>query len=333
MRARKASIVLCPLFLGIAFGASSAWATCGSANCFLVTGTQEGVRPSGILTVDLTYRYISQSRKLEGSKEVSDVLVPTIDFDNGVIDTSDLHREIRTQNTLVEVDLSYGVTPRLTIAGSLPIINQRDHEHYHEAGTPTEHFSNQDGTSGFGDVRVGARYAFVVKTKDLLAGGLAIKFPTGAYTLLDSEGKINEPTIQPGTGATDVILSVYYAHQVVPARFEWFASTAWRDPGENDLDYELGDETLASAGIRHKPGDKVTWSLQANLRRTARDQFRSQEVPSTGGTWIDLTPGLQFDAGTGTSLYGFFQYPVSQDVNEMQLAPRGAFLAGVSKSF
>lgn len=333
MRSVKISVVVVLLSAGFALGPPSAWATCGSANCFLVTGTQEGVRPSGILTVDLTYRYISQTRKLDGSEEVPEVLVPTIDFDNGVIDTSDLHREIRTQNTMVQVDLSYGATPRLTIAGSLPIINQRDHEHFHEAGTPAEHFSNQDGTSGFGDVRVGARYAFVVKTKDLLAGGLAIKFPTGAYTLRDSEGEINEPTIQPGTGATDVILSLYYTHQIVPARLEWFASGTWRGAGENDLDYEFGEETLASAGIRHKPGDKVTWSLQANLRQAGRDHFKSEEVPSTGGTWIDLTPGLQFDTGTGTSLYGFFQYPVSQDVNDMQLAPRGAFLAGVSKSF
>src|SRR5262245_41439628 len=333
MQVRSASIVLSLVSCGVVFGTSPAWATCGSANCFLVTGTQEGVRPSGILTVDLTYRYISQTRKLEGSEVVSDVLVPTIDFDNGVIDTSDLHREIRTQNTFVQVDLSYGVTPRLTIAGYLPIINKRDHEHDHEAGTPTEHFSNQDGTSGFGDVHVGARYAFVVKTKDLLVGGLTIKVPTGAYTLRDSEGEINEPTIQPGTGATDVILSLYYAHQVAPGRFEWFGSASWRDAGENDLDYEFGDETLASAGIRHKPGARMTWSLQANLRRTGRDHFASQEVPSTGATLIDLTPGLQFEAGTGTSLYGFFQYPVSQDVNDLQLAPRGAFLAGVSKSF
>src|SRR5437867_10459019 len=111
MHANRRVVLGGVVLLGVLMIAPSAWATCGSANCFLVTGTQEGVRPSGILTVDLTYRYISQSRKLQGSEEVSDVLVPTIDFDNGVIDTSDLHREIRTQNTMVQVDLSYGVTP------------------------------------------------------------------------------------------------------------------------------------------------------------------------------------------------------------------------------
>src|SRR5438093_4842757 len=171
------------VLLGVLMIAPSARATCGSANCFLVTGTQEGVSASGILTVDLSYRFISQSRKLSGTKEVSEVLTPKVDFENGVL-LPDHHREIRTQNTLVQVDLAYGLTPRLTLAGSLPIINQRDHEHWDDVGTVDEHFTRTDGTSGFGDVRLGARYALVVKTKNLLVGGLGVKLPTGAYRLL-----------------------------------------------------------------------------------------------------------------------------------------------------
>lgn len=318
--------------LSVSAGVGPAAASCGSANCFLVTGTQDGVNASGILIVDLSYRYVNQSRRLEGRDSVGEVLVPSVDLEAGVVST-DLHREIRTQNTMVQIDLAYGLTPRWTVSGSLPVINDREHEHYHEAGTPSEFFSNQDGTSGFGDVRIGARYAFILKTKDMLAGGMALTLPTGATGLRDSEGEINEPTIQPGHGSTDLILSLYYAHQVAPGRFEWFASGAWRDGRANDFDYTFGDETLVSGGIRHKPGAKTTWSLQANLRRTGRDRIGSEGVPSTGGTWVDLTPGLSFDSGNGAALYAFVQLPVLQDVNEMQLAPRAAFLAGVSKSF
>ncbi len=332
MRAKRVLVPGSILFAVVLFHAPPARATCGSANCFLVTGTQEGVSAAGILTVDLSYRFISQSRKLSGAKEVGEVLTPKVDFENGVL-LPDHHREIRTQNTLVQVDLSYGVTARLTLAGSLPIINQRDHEHWDEVGEPEEHFTREDGTSGFGDVRLGARYALLVKTKDLLTGGLAIKLPTGAYTLHDSEGGINEPTIQPGTGTTDAIVSIHYAHQIVPARLEWFVSGAWRDGRKNDLDYQFGDETLLNAGLWHKAGERVTWSVQVNWRRTGRDRFRSQEVPSTGAAFTDLTPGLRLETSTGTSLYGFVQVPVRQDVNEAQLAPRAALLLGVSKSF
>ena len=312
--------------------ARNARATCGSANCFLMTGTQEGVSASGILTIDLSYRYIPQTVKLSGSDSVSDVLTPKIDFENEVIEP-DHHREISTHNTLVQIDLSYGVTPRLTLAGSLPIINQRNHEHDDDVGTPEVHFTNADGTSGFGDVRAGARYAFLLRTKDLIAGSLSVKFPTGAYTLRDSDGAINEPTIQPGTGSIDVILGAQYMHQVIPERLQWFAAGAWKRSGANSLDYRFGDETLLSAGVRHKVSKRATWSLQANGRRTSRDRYRSEDVPSTGVTYVDVTPGVAFEAAPGTSCYAFVQYPVSQRVNESQLAPRYALLIGLSKSY
>ena len=324
------SILLPGIFLS---GARSTFATCGSANCFLVTGTQEGVSAAGILTVDASYRFIPQGRKLSGTKEVSDVLTPKVDFENGLL-LPDHHREIRTQNTLVEVDLSYGVTPRLTLSGSLPIINQRDHEHFDDADDPLlEHFTKEDGASGFGDVRLGARYAFLVKGASLLVGGLALKLPTGAYTLRDGEGNINEPTIQPGTGSVDMIASVHYARHPARSRVESFLSGSYRANRENDLDYEFGDETIFDAGMSRRAGERLTWSLQLDWRRSGRDRFLSQPVPSTGANFLNLTPGVRLDTGTGTVLYAFVQVPVRQEVNEAQLAPWSGLLLGVSKSF
>ena len=326
---RLPCLLMCCLF----FRRAPVLATCGSANCFLVTGTQEGVGASGILTVDLSYRYIPQTRRLSGTRDVGEVLTPKIDFENRTIEPGH-HREIGTQNTLVEIDLAYGLTPRLTLAASLPIINQRDHEHWDDVGTIDEHFTRTDGSSGFGDVRLGARYAFLVKTKDILVGGLALKVPTGAYRLLDSEGAINEPTIQPGTGSTDVITSLHYSHQIAPMRFEYFLAGALRTNGTNSLEYRFGDETLVTAGLSHKAGDRVTWSIQVNARRTERDRYLSQEIPSTGARFVNLTPGLRLDSAAGDlTLYGFVQVPVYQQVNEANLAPRTGLLLGVSKAF
>jgi hypothetical protein len=317
---------------GLMLGIVPAGATCGSANCFLVTGTQEGVGAKGSFIVDLSYRYVDQSRKLSGTRDVGEVLTPKVDFGGGTLEP-DHHREIRTQNTLVEVDLTYGLTDRLALSGSLPLINDRDHEHFDEVGTPGEHFTRQDGTSGFGDVRLGVRYAFVPKVKDLLVGGLAIKIPTGAYRLRDSEGEINEPTLQPGTGSTDAVATLHYSHQWVPMRFESFVTGSYRLNGENDLDYRLGDEALLSAGVSLRTAGKVLWSVQANGRRTDRDRFLGGDVPSTGATFVNLTPGIRIEGGSGTSIYAFLQVPVYQKVNEAQLAPRTGLLVGVSKVY
>ncbi len=305
------------------------WATCGSANCFLVTGTEEGIGGKGHFIVDLSYRYINQDRRLAGTKSVSEVLTPKVDFENGVLEL-DHHREIRTQNTLVEVDMAYGLTERLTLAWAMPVINQRDHEHFDDVGTPSEAFTNQDGSSGFGDIRLGARYLLLVRTKNILVVSLFVKLPTGAYKLRDSEGAINEPTIQPGSGSTDGIASLLYSHQVIPNQGEWFVSASQKMNGENDLDYRFGDESQAGAGWRYKTEHDLTWSIQVNGRRTLRDTFLGRSVPSTGSTIVHLTPGIRFEAKTGTSIYAFVQVPVYEQVNEQNLAPSAGLVLGLA---
>ena len=307
-------------------------ATCGSANCFLVTGTQEGIGDRGRLVVDLSFRYVDQDRKLSGTRKVSEVLTPRVDFENGVLEP-DHHREIRTQNTLVEIDLSYGLTDRLALEWHLPLVNDRDHEHFGDVGTVDEHFSRGDGSSGFGDIRAGIRYALAVRARQILVGGLAVKAPTGEYRLRDSEGEINEPTIQPGTGSTDVIGSLSWSRQVIPQKGEWFLSGSHRWNGENGLDYRFGAETQATAGFRFRTERLVTWSLQVNGRRAGRDEFLGDGVPSTGSTLVNLTPGLRFESKTGTSIYGFVQVPVYQKVNEVNLAPGAGIMLGVSHAF
>jgi hypothetical protein len=328
---RSATVALaCAAFF--ATRAAPARATCGSANCFLVTGTQEGVADRGRFTVDLSYRYVRQSRMLEGRHDVSEVLTPGIDFENGVIEP-DHHREIETQNSLVEVDMAYGVGARLTVAGTLPIINNRDHQHFDDVGTPEESFTEDASTSGFGDVRLGVRGALLVRPSNLLVGGLAVKFPTGEYRLLDGEGTIGEPTIMPGTGSTDFIASLHYAHTWKGPQLEGFAAVAYRLNTENDLHYQMGDETLLSAGVSRRTGERLTWSVQVNGRRTGRDRYLGTQVSSTGATFVNLSPGLSVHAGEGLSLYGFVQVPVYQYVNEAQLAARTGLMLGVSKTF
>ncbi|HEU4403071.1 MAG TPA: hypothetical protein VFT43_13305 [Candidatus Polarisedimenticolia bacterium] len=313
-------------------GTIPAAATCGSANCFLVTGTREGVAARGALTVDLSYRYVVQDRKLSGTRRVSEVVTPRIDFENRLIEP-DHHREIRTQNTLVQLDLAFGLTARLTLGGSLPLINDRDHEHFDDVGMPSEHFTSEDGTSGFGDARLEARYALALKPHDLLVGGLAVKLPTGQFRLLDSEGRINEPGMQPGTGSIDAIASLHYARQISPMRLEWFLSGSYRLNGANSLDYRLGNEMILNSGLSWRTGDRVTCSLQINGRTTPRDRYLGDEVPATGGAFVNLTPGLRVTGSSGTQIYGFVQVPVYQRVNEANLAPGAGLLVGVSKSF
>lgn len=115
-------LMFCVVVCGVGLTAESALASCGSSNCFLNTGTQEGVFAPGQVVLDLSYRYITQDRKLRGSSSTNEVLVPKVDFENGELELEH-HRELRTVNTLAQLDVNIGLTERLTLAVALPFFN------------------------------------------------------------------------------------------------------------------------------------------------------------------------------------------------------------------
>jgi len=318
-------------FLAVA-AAQPGTASCGSASCFLVTHSEEGVEAAGSFQIDLSYRYVDQTKKLDGSHATSEVLVPKINFEQEIIEP-DHHREISTRNTMVLLGLAYGITSRVSVFGVLPLFVEKNHEHFDDAGTPNETFTNADGTSGFGDVAVGARYALLVKANDLLMGSVSVELPTGPYKLLDSEGAINEPTIQPGSGSYDGLITLYYVRHQFPSSLEWFVSGSERISGRNPLEYRIGNETVATAGLGYAAGQRWVFSLQINGRHAGRDDYRGEGVPSTGSDSISLSPGVRFGPGKGLELYGYVQLPIYQNVNEAQLAPRTGFIVGLTKTF
>lgn len=285
-------------------------ASCGSANCFLVTGTQEGIASTGQIVIDLSYRWIPMDQSQEGSHPTSE------------------GEEIRTNNELAQFDLSYGLTERFSLALTIPFLNNRRHEHLE--GTE---FSNTDGTTGFGDIRLIGKYALWVSTKHLLVGGLGIKTPTGEYKLLDNNGAINEATIQPGTGSWDGIASLYYTYQIIPHQFDAFFSTTYQANTENPLDYRLGNIFLLNAGVSYRSLEKARISLQVNARQAPHDEFEGAKAPNTGGRWIYLTPGVTLQATPNTALYTHVQLPIYQEVNEVNIVPRYGFIFGVSHVF
>lgn len=334
MHWHRTSIIVTALVVGLGCGiVSPVHATCGSANCFLVTGTQDGIANPGQVLADLSYRFIPMDQIQQGSQGASEAVVPKIDFATGQIVVSpdpEAHKEIRTNNELMQLDLTFGVTPRLALTLAVPFFNLRTHEHEHVA---PDSFTRQDGTSGFGDIRLIGKYALLIHTKHLLVGGLGVKVPTGEYKLRDHEGAVNEPTIQPGTGSWDGIASLYYAYEIFPHELNAFLSTSYQASTENDLNYEMADTLIASAGIGWRVSEKVDVSGQFNMRQASRDAFNGQTVPSTGGRWIYFTPGVRLQGTPNTALYTHVQLPVSQYVNEVNVVPRYGFIMGVSHAF
>jgi hypothetical protein len=312
---------------------SLAEASCGSSNCTLIRGSQSGLANEGRFVVDLSYRYIRQTDKKKGSSDFDGTVdVAKVEFEGPAIEPAH-HREFRTINELAQLDVSYGVTERFTISINVPFLNDRKHEHIDGIGTGTPEFTNQDGTSGFGDITLMAKYAALHTTKHLLIAGVGLKFATGDFKLRNSEGNINEPTIMPGTGSNDPVISALYNYFFIPNKLSFFASASHRFTTENSLDYEFGDSTFIDGGVSYQLNEKINLIAQINTRVSRRDEFLGMDVPNTGVTFVNVTPGVVLTASENVSLYTHVQIPVYQRVNEVNLVPNFGIMAGISYGF
>ena len=334
---KKFGLFIIAVFFTLNFN-SLAEASCGSSNCSLIRGSQSGLANEGRFVVDLSYRYIPQDKGKKGSSDFSGPIdVAAIDFANGTIEPAH-HREIKTINQLAQLDMSYGVTEKFTLSLNVPFYNDRYHEHIDgcyngDCSVAGAEFTNQDGSSGFGDITLMAKYAVWQTIKHQVIAGAGLKFATGEYKLLNSEGEINEPTIMPGTGSTDAIISALYNFSLVPNKWSFFAAVAHRFTTKNSLDYEFGDSTLIDGGVNYQATEKVNLLLQINSRISGRDEFLGMGVPNTGVTFVNVTPGAVLTASESTAFYAHVQIPIYQYVNEVNLVPNWGLMMGISYGF
>jgi hypothetical protein len=163
-------------------------------------------------------------------------------------------------------------------------------------------------------------------------GGLALKLPSGTNRLTSFfDGGIHDPSLQPGSGAVDVLVSLQTFHGGAP--WSWSASGSYQRTSTNDLGYRWGDEAIAAVSGGRSLTRRLRATLQAKLFHRGRSTFQDEGVRSTGQSIVYLSPGFTFSAPTALSPYAVFQIPVYRYVNEMQLAPRGALLMGLSRTF
>jgi len=208
------------------------------------------------------------------------------------------------------------------------------------------HTTLQDGTqagynfnkfNALGDARV------LVKMNLLDALGVGViagvKLPTG---LTDEPfdgpaGGIVDPSLQPGTGSTDLLFGGYYSGGI--DRLGWFAQALWQHAIASQANYRPGDAITVNAGLRYADmGQAVVPLFQVNYVRRNIDTGSGVNVlydgsPLTGGDLVYLAPGVSASLGAGFSAYAYVQFPVYQDVNGEQLTAKEIYSVGIRKSF
>ncbi len=318
---------------------------CDTGSCPLLTQSQDSVRTKGSFGIDVAFRTMAHDRYV-GATGAASALV---DFENGRL-VGGHHRDASMDHELLQIDVSYGLTPKLTLIGALPLLNRRSHGHYeyrsvaaevpfeHEHGPPPPGSVLADEPiyhreNGLGDIQLGASYAALWSVRESLVARATIELPTGEYRATDALGYIDRPDVQAGSGSTDFIGSLQYQRGIGASGFGLLAAGMYRLNGESSLGYQFGDDASFGVGLTRSTGSRFRWSAQFAWRFVSEDSYLGRSVPSTGLTTLSVVPGVRLSITARSVLYSFVKIPVVTSTGGAPLAPTLDLAIGVGTRF
>lgn len=308
------------IFLGLVFTFAvmgKAVASCGSAFCSINTQWDvQGVSTNTGTQVGLRYESIKQDQLREGRDKVS------INELSGVE-----HAEIETKNQNWLLSINHAVNQDWGISVVIPYVD-RFHEHIHDPEGAAE-----DETWDFtrlGDIRITGKYKPVANKVGLRFG---LKLPTGDYDITNEDGEEAERSLQPGSGTTDAIVGVYYNKHSIRSSSSWFADAQIQQPLNSRAGFKPGQHLTLDGGYHYEASQKVGLMVQLNALIKGKDKGNNAEPEDSGGEFIYLSPGISAVITPSVQVFAFFQQPLYQRVNGVQLTADNSYVVGVNGRF
>lgn len=313
-----------PALLPLALVISQEAAACASCGCSLSSDwTTQGVTTREGLSADLRYDFVDQQQLRLGRRTASASDVAQAQADGREV-------ERRTTNRYETLGLNYNPSRVWGFTVQLPWVVRT-----HSTTDNTVPATPEDLTSrsnSLGDIRLLTRYQGFdgLPNVGVIAG---LKLPTGRFhERFNETGDPLDRSLQPGTGTTDAIVGAY-AMGAVNRHLDWFGQAVAQLPLAEREGYRPGSSVSVNLGLRYMSAGALVPELQLNAINRDRDRQDGAGVEGTGGSLVYITPGASLVVGKRLSLFTHVQLPVYQGVNELQLAPRANYAAGLHYRF
>lgn len=245
------------------------------------------------------------------------------------------HDEVttRNRNTLTAIDRTIDADWGVNVL--VPVVSR---EHFHVHNHMGAQLEERWDFTELGDVRVLARRRLASfedpePSHAVAALNFGLKLPTGKTGIKNGDGDPAERSLQPGSGTTDLLIGASYSKMRPTKNLSSFVQGLVQLPLYEHDGYRPGNRVSLDAGLRYGVGEQVGLLLQANALWRARDRGAEAEPDDSGGTGVFLSPGLSYAPSKAFNLYAFFQVPVYQYVNGVQLTARKAFTIGANLRF
>ncbi|MBI3124034.1 MAG: hypothetical protein HYZ10_06480 [Ignavibacteriales bacterium] len=224
----------------------------------------------------------------------------------------------KSRVSLYNMELEYGISGNvsLLIVGGI-IVKKREISIFDDGGNSEKILFTSNGLT---DITVLGKYSLIsptiVSTLGLSVGG-GVKLPIGNNNLKNNGSRL-PIDLQSGTGSTDVLLWGNFYKGFLPQGISFSTSFYYRYTGANLDGYRFGDEYIISLISEYSPTDYLTISLSAKSRFSKEDFWGGRFLPSTGGTYHDIIPGLIYYEGAA-QIKIFYLLPLYRNVKGIQL--------------
>lgn len=293
---------------------------CSSCGCTLSSnwGSQGAGMDNGWM-LDFRYDYFNQDDLRSGTHSVDrgSLAIPN---------DAEIQQETINRNYTFNADYSNGVWG---VNLQVPWYD-RYHTTIAEGDTAVSTSHSRD----FGDARILARYMGLADDRSIgLQAGL--KLPTGpfhdTFEAGPQAGEQIDRGLQPGTGTTDLLVGAFN-FGALSRDWDYFAEALLQIPLNTREEFKPGAGINVNAGFRYMSLDNVVPQIQLNVRSEKRESGAQADVENSGATLVYLSPGITWHVTHDFHAYAFFQVPVYQRVNGLQLEPRYTVSVGVGMS-
>jgi hypothetical protein len=274
-------------------------------------GFERGVAEENILNVGISYIRNSLNSTYNGRNEIDDPL------------------ERIASVSIINIEMEYGISDRISLL-AIAGYSVKERETIVRSSVDNSIETINFKGSGINDLVVLSKYELIkpsiISPLSLSIGG-GMKLPLGSYRQEDNGTRLSID-LQPGTGATDVLLwgSFYKGFQELS--FSIFTNLLYRYTGANLDSYRFGDEYIISLNGEYYLTDYLTLALGLRARFANEDFWRDRFLPSTGGTYYDLLPSIIYGE-SNYLLKIFYQSPVYRNVRGIQLTTSSIFGAEI----
>lgn len=275
--------------------------TCSCAGAPLISSQSLTTVSQGNLVAGLTWEHNNISDLYTGTRELMN------------------KTQERTSNTAL-LELNYGISNNFSLTSTFTFI-----EKSRTTGLQNPGNSETLTTTGFGDGLVMMKYH--VLNQDLwnpyqisVGGGAKIPFAT---TSLKVDGLALNADMQPGTGAWDGVGWLYAARALRSWNMNVYLNNTFRLTGENERfnksdRYKFGNEFVSLVGVSGGVFNKMSYNLMMKFRATGSDERNGNAMPSTGGQWLNIKPGIGFQVSDRLNIQINGEIPLYQDLEGTQ---------------